>query len=593
MVHFFLKTVAKKQLFLSLLLYLSGLQLYAQPSYENYELVWSDEFDEDGLPNPANWGYEKGCSVRNNELQYYAEARERNSRIEDGFLIIEAHRESMGGCDYTAVSLVTWGKREFQYGIFEMRAKIDVRKGSWPAFWTLGVSEEWPSNGEVDIMEYYNNALHANVAWGTDTRWEAKWDSETKPVNSAFAEEFHIWRMLWTEDVIELWVDDFLQNTTDLSTTINGSLATLRNPFHQKAAILVNQAVGSNGGDPSDTDFPIRYIVDYVRVYQEGSDTTPPHVTSVKGSAGGTILVFFSENVDKSSAETLANYSIASDTVTLTNAQLQSDKRTVAITATGLSVGDKHTITVQNINDDALPANTMAASTHECTVTPESKKLTGTIIGNGDPWNGRNDIGYEKALDGSTATYADCVDSPLWVGYDFGEGAQMVITEISYFPRDGYAERMNGRYFEISNDGETWKKLYTIPSIPPEGTFTTALIDDAPPVRFIRYNGSTQNLNVAEIEFWGYAISTGIIHKGKDVYHLQNGSFLQPPLQLTYHTLDGKVLDRQTVDAAPSRLASILRKGNNPSIKTASGVAVVTIEDACNRKIRLKTVVER
>lgn len=184
--------------------------LFSQPSYDNYKLVWSDEFDGSGLPNSSNWGYEEGY-VRNDELQYYTRQREENVRMEDGFLVIEARRDNWNGHEYTSSSLYSRGKREFQYGIFEMRAKIDVRQGSWPAFWTLGVNGEWPSNGEVDIMEYYAGKLHANVAWGTETRWQGAWDSETKAVGSDFANDFHIWRMKWTKDVIELYVDDFLQ----------------------------------------------------------------------------------------------------------------------------------------------------------------------------------------------------------------------------------------------------------------------------------------------------------------------------------------------------------------------------------------------
>ncbi|HEX2957780.1 MAG TPA: glycoside hydrolase family 16 protein [Chitinispirillaceae bacterium] len=260
------KFIAAGTVFLSMIV--SVFQSTAQPSYENYKLVWADEFDGNGLPSSGNWDYEVGF-VRNKELQYYTKQRKENVRQEEGNLIIEARRDNWEGHEYTAASLFSRGKREFQYGIFEMRAKIDIRKGSWPAFWTLGVSGEWPGNGEVDIMEYYAGLLHANVAWATSTRWQAHWSSKTKSVNDAFAKEYHIWRMHWTKDKIDLYVDDFLQNTTSLSTTINDS--DKRNPFHQKAYIMINQAIGSNGGDPSQTTFPVRYYIDYIRVYQPAS----------------------------------------------------------------------------------------------------------------------------------------------------------------------------------------------------------------------------------------------------------------------------------------------------------------------------------
>lgn len=260
------------------LIFLVGFHTFASAQIfqpDDYCLVWSDEFSTDGAPNTANWRYEEGCSVRNGEAQYYTNNRRENARVENGKLILEARKENFGDCKYTSASLVTWGKVVYKYGRFEMRAKIDTRNGSWPAFWTLGESGEWPSNGEIDIMEFYNSRIHANVAWGTETRWSAKWDSQSKLVSELgtnWANDFHVWRMEWTPEFINLYVDDILMNTTDVRQTINGSISNIKNPFLQGQYILVNQAIGgNNGGDPSNTTFPIRYEVDYVRVYQKGN----------------------------------------------------------------------------------------------------------------------------------------------------------------------------------------------------------------------------------------------------------------------------------------------------------------------------------
>lgn len=266
----------KKQLLTGLLSLCLPLLSLSQPfSPDDYCLVWSDEFNVDGAPNSANWKYEQGCSIRNGEAQYYTNNRRENARVENGRLIIEARKETMEGCNYTSASLITSGKVTYKYGRFEMRAKIDARKGSWPAFWTLGTSGEWPSNGEIDIMEFYNSRIHANVAWGTETRWSAKWDSQNKLVSEMganWANDYHVWRMEWTPEFINLYVDDYLMNSTDLGQTINGSISNIRNPFQQTHYIVINQAIGgNNGGDPAGTTFPIRYEIDYVRVYQKGN----------------------------------------------------------------------------------------------------------------------------------------------------------------------------------------------------------------------------------------------------------------------------------------------------------------------------------
>jgi len=241
-------------------------------------LVWHDEFDVDGAPSSASWGYEMGF-VRNEELQWY---QPQNAQVAGGLLVITAKKEtkanpgyqagssdwktSRASASYTSSSLSTSGKQSWQYGRFEMCAKIPTAAGMWPAWWTLGVSGEWPSNGEIDIMEFYKGKILANVACGTDTRWTAKWDSVTKSVDAAWAAKFHLWRMDWDGTKIDLYVDDTLMNSAKLTDMLN---ADGKSPFMQKAYMIVNLALGgTNGGDPSGTTFPQTYQIDYLRVFK-------------------------------------------------------------------------------------------------------------------------------------------------------------------------------------------------------------------------------------------------------------------------------------------------------------------------------------
>jgi beta-glucanase (GH16 family) len=251
----------------------------------DYKLVWSDEFDTDGQPNSANWGYEWGF-VRNEELQWY---QPENARCENGMLIIEAKRErkanpnySQGSsnwkenrqyAEYTSSSLLTRGLHSWMFGRLEMRARIDTRPGLWPAFWTLGVSGDWPHCGEVNIMEYYRGMVLANIAWGAEQKWQAVWDDFRLPIaglnDPDWSDRFHVWRMDWDKESIRLYLDDTLLNFADLSTTINRD-AEGKNPFLQPHYIIVNLAIGGTaGGDPSGTVFPARYEIDYIRVYQK------------------------------------------------------------------------------------------------------------------------------------------------------------------------------------------------------------------------------------------------------------------------------------------------------------------------------------
>lgn len=247
-----------------------------------FQLAWSDEFDVEGRPNSENWGFEEGFA-RNEELQWY---QADNAWVQSGFLIIEGRREQIknpnfqSGSDdwkrnreyseFTSSSLRTMGKQHFKYGRFEMRARVVAKVGLWPAFWTLGESGEWPSNGEIDIFEYYGGNLHANAAAGTNTRWEAKWDGATAAVSSLGADwdsKFHVWRMDWDEQALHLFVDDQELNSITLDDLLNSDG---KSPFRQPHYILVNLAIGGqSGGDPSGTTFPSHYEIDYVRVYQE------------------------------------------------------------------------------------------------------------------------------------------------------------------------------------------------------------------------------------------------------------------------------------------------------------------------------------
>ncbi len=254
-----------------------------------YKLVWNDEFSVDGRPDSTKWSYEHGF-VRNEELQWY---QPQNARCEGGKLIIEGRRENVVNpnfdslsdhwkmsrpvAQYTSSSLNSSGKMAFRYGILEVCAKVDTSMGMWPAIWTLGVKNPWPANGEIDIMEFYRSdgkaVILANAAW-VDSQNNALWDSEKIDLrhfldkNKNWPDEFHVWKMNWTDESIELFLDDELLNTIELSKTLNPDGF---NPFKQAHYVLLNLALGSNGGDPSGTHFPKTYEVDYVRVYQEVS----------------------------------------------------------------------------------------------------------------------------------------------------------------------------------------------------------------------------------------------------------------------------------------------------------------------------------
>jgi beta-glucanase (GH16 family) len=252
------------------------------PQYGGHELVWQDEFDVEGAPDPANWSFETGF-VRNEEAQWY---QPQNASVRSGFLIIEGRRERVPNpnyragsgdwktsrqfAEYTSASLHSRGKQSFRFGRLELRARFPAYTGLWPAWWMLGNDGEWPSNGEVDILEFYGGALHANFVVGTNTRWQGNWDAVATPLSALgdadWDVRFHLYRMDWDDQRIVLSVDGQELNTLALAELRNPDG---RSPFLDPAYTLLNLAIGGMaGGDPSNVPFPVRYEVDFVRVYR-------------------------------------------------------------------------------------------------------------------------------------------------------------------------------------------------------------------------------------------------------------------------------------------------------------------------------------
>lgn len=274
-------------------------------AYDGYKLVFAEEFSQDGAPDHDIWSFEEGF-MRNQEDQYYN--GDKNSYVRDGVLVIEgkyvldqkipnprySRRDttwpsSIGEyLTWTSGSMQTKGGWNdgytWQYGIYEVRAKVPQYVGSWPAIWSTGKSHEWPYGGEIDIMEYYGHCIHGNVCWGNGSRWGATWNSATvhdNDLGEGWGDDFHIWRMVWDYDHMELWCDDWLVNNIDLDDTVNKIPSDSFdhgngcNPFRDVRHMLwLNLALGgNNGGSLEDTPRPLYYQIDYARVYQKiGTD---------------------------------------------------------------------------------------------------------------------------------------------------------------------------------------------------------------------------------------------------------------------------------------------------------------------------------
>lgn len=237
-------------------------------AHGNLTLVWNDEFDGEELDRGI-WSFEKGY-VRNNELQYYNDEPQ-NARLEDGFLILEARDDGKENMDYTSASINTRKSKTFCGGYFEIRAKLPMGQGIWPAFWMLGVSGGWPAGGEIDILELVgggagrDDTIYGNVHWADGNGNHVSLDSgkhSYRLPDGVFNDDFHTFGFEWTAEKMVWYCDD----QPFLSCELGEGMEAFRSEFY----ILLNLAVGGSwpGSPDRTTVFPNQYLIDYIRVYQ-------------------------------------------------------------------------------------------------------------------------------------------------------------------------------------------------------------------------------------------------------------------------------------------------------------------------------------
>lgn len=238
-------------------------------SYPGYTLVWQDEFS--GTALSADWVHDIGTGASgwgNNELQYY---RQENVEVVGGLLKITAKQENFGGKNYTSSRIKTQGKKSFEKGRIDIRAALPYGKGIWPALWMLGdniTAVGWPACGEIDIMEliggegFNDRTVYGTIHWDNDGS-NASYGGSNSLATGKYAEEFHVFSIVWTETSIKWLRDDIQYQTADISPAALSE-------FHDNFFFIMNVAVGGDwpGSPDGSTIFPQVMAVDYVRVFQ-------------------------------------------------------------------------------------------------------------------------------------------------------------------------------------------------------------------------------------------------------------------------------------------------------------------------------------
>jgi beta-glucanase (GH16 family) len=226
-------------------------------------LLWSDEFNSPGAPDPAKWGYDLGAGGwGNNESQFYTN-RTDNVLVSNGTLKIIAKKEAYSGSNYTSTRLLSKGKFSFKYGKVEVSAKLPGGVGTWPAIWMLGdniATVGWPACGEIDIMEQKGSDMNRIFNTVHYTGFSGGGAVGTSFLINNVTTQFHKYGIIWSSSSVQFLVDDVVTYTFSNAANL---------PFNQNFFLLLNMAMGGTFGGSIDPNFNNAVMeVDYVRVYQ-------------------------------------------------------------------------------------------------------------------------------------------------------------------------------------------------------------------------------------------------------------------------------------------------------------------------------------
>jgi len=255
-----------------------------------WTMLWQDEFDQDGSVNADKWNIETWPARKVNDEDQTYTTRAKNLRIENGLLIIEAHKEDYAGAKYSSARVNSAGKMDILYGKIEVRARLPKGQGSWPAIWMMptdpyryatncgpskidwqgnGACDAWPNSGEIDIMEhvgYDHNIVHGTVHT-KDYVW-VHWSQRKGSIKLEDVDKnFYRYGLEWTPDSLTTTVND-IPYFTYYRDSDDWASWPFNHPFH----VILNLAIGGNwgraGGPIDNSAFPMRLEIDYVRAYR-------------------------------------------------------------------------------------------------------------------------------------------------------------------------------------------------------------------------------------------------------------------------------------------------------------------------------------
>lgn len=235
---------------------------------KKWTLVWSEEFDEDTI-DPAVWTrIGRGKSDWNNYMSSYDSCY----AVKDGKLVLYGMANDgkvpNDTARYLTGGIYTKGKKSFENGRIEIRARLYGARGEWPAIWMLPENGKWPDGGEIDIMERLNHdgiayqTVHTNYTYNLGIKENPK----SHTVGKIDPDDYNIYGVELGADKLVFYING--EKTMEYP-RVKGKEDLGQYPFNKPFYLLIDMQLGGQWvGRVNPDELPVKMEVDWVRFYK-------------------------------------------------------------------------------------------------------------------------------------------------------------------------------------------------------------------------------------------------------------------------------------------------------------------------------------
>lgn len=243
-------------------------QTAAREPVPTWKLEWTEDFNgaeiDTTVWSKCDRGHPDWCNTMSSDPRLF--------ELRDGMLVLKGMVNPDTESDpspYITGGVWTKGKKAFQPGRFEIRARLHGAKGAWPAIWLLPYETEkyeWPNGGEIDICERLNNnhvvyqTVHTHYTYDLGIENNPR-HGMTSPIDR---DDFNVYGVDILPDKVVFHVNGKPTLTyPKIETDKPGQF-----PFYIPQYLLIDMQLGGQWvGQVDPADLPVEMEVDWVKYY--------------------------------------------------------------------------------------------------------------------------------------------------------------------------------------------------------------------------------------------------------------------------------------------------------------------------------------